>query len=167
MRLSPLKKHSWRANSVSSLNAAGTGLGYTSYMPDSIFTKIIRGDIPCYKIYENEQVIAFLDINPILPGHTLVVPKIQIDYVDELPDEQYAALMRAVKIISTHLRQVLQMPRTVELVMGYDVPHAHVHLIPSISGSQFYTAMAQRVSAADTMQPNHQDLVAIAQKLAF
>lgn len=98
-------------------------------MEDSIFTKIIKGEIPCYKIYENDKVIAFLDIQPETEGHTLVIPKKQIDKIYDLPDEDYEALMKAVKLVSKHMEEVLG-DRVVWKVMGTEVPHAHVHVMP-------------------------------------
>ena len=95
----------------------------------SIFTKIINGEIPCYKIYEDDKTFAFLDINPETPGHTLVIPKNEVDKIYELPDEDYQALMGTVKKLSAHMEKVLG-ARTLWKVIGTDVPHAHVHLLP-------------------------------------
>ena len=95
----------------------------------SIFTKIINGEIPCYKIYEDEKTMAFLDINPETNGHTLVVPKIEVDRIYDLEPEDFDALMHAVKKLSSHMEKVLK-KRIVWKVVGTDVPHAHVHLMP-------------------------------------
>lgn len=95
----------------------------------SIFTKIINGEAPCYKIYEDEKTFAFLDIHPETKGHVLVVPKVEIDKIYELPDEDYQALMQTVKKLSRHMEKVLG-KRTLWKVVGTDVPHAHVHLTP-------------------------------------
>ncbi len=95
----------------------------------SVFTKIINGEIPCYKIYEDDKTFAFLDINPETKGHTLVVPKNEVDKVYELPDEDYRALMDTVKKLSANMEKVLG-TRTLWKVIGTDVPHAHVHLLP-------------------------------------
>lgn len=95
----------------------------------SIFTKIIQGEIPCYKIYEDEKTFAFLDIHPETKGHTLVIPKNEVDKIYELPDEDYEALMKTVKKLSKHMEKVLG-TRTLWKVVGTDVPHAHVHLLP-------------------------------------
>lgn len=95
----------------------------------SIFSKIIGGEIPSYKIYEDDKTYAFLDINPETKGHTLVVPKLEVDKIYELPDEDYEALMRTVKKLSIHMEKVLG-TRTLWKVIGTDVPHAHVHLLP-------------------------------------
>ena len=98
-------------------------------MEDSVFTKIIKGEIPCYKIYEDEKTFAFLDIHPETAGHTLVIPKLQCDKIYELPDEDYKALLDTVKKLSIHMEKVLGV-RTLWKVIGTDVPHAHVHLMP-------------------------------------
>lgn len=95
----------------------------------SIFTKIINGEIPSYKIYEDEKTLAFLDINPETKGHVLVVPKLEVDKIYDLPDEDFDALMHTVKKLSTHMEKVLE-KRILWKVIGTDVPHAHVHLLP-------------------------------------
>lgn len=95
----------------------------------SVFTKIINSEIPCYKIYEDDKTFAFLDINPETKGHTLVVPKNEVDKIYELPDEDYRALMETVKKLSINMEKVLG-TRTLWKVIGTDVPHAHVHLLP-------------------------------------
>ena len=95
----------------------------------SIFTKIIQGEIPCYKIYEDDKTFAFLDIHPESKGHVLVIPKLEVDKIYSLPDEDYQALMATVKKLSQHMETVLG-ARTLWKVVGTDVPHAHVHLMP-------------------------------------
>ena len=95
----------------------------------SIFTKIIQGEIPCYKIYEDDKTFAFLDIHPESKGHVLVIPKNEVDKIYDLPDEDYQALMNTVKKLSQHMEKVLG-ARTLWKVVGTDVPHAHVHLMP-------------------------------------
>ena len=95
----------------------------------SIFTQIINGEIPCYKIYEDDKTFAFLDIHPETPGHTLVIPKNEVDKLYELPDEDYIALMETAKKLSQHMEKTLG-ARTLWKVIGTDVPHAHIHLIP-------------------------------------
>ena len=95
----------------------------------SIFTKIIQGEIPCYKIYEDDKTFAFLDIHPESKGHVLVIPKNEVDKIYDLPDEDYQALMATVKKLSQHMEKVLG-KRTLWKVVGTDVPHAHVHLMP-------------------------------------
>ena len=95
----------------------------------SIFTKIISGEIPCYKIYEDDKTIAFLDIHPETKGHTLVIPKNEVDKIYDLPDEDYRALMDTAKKLSKNMEKVLG-ARTLWKVVGTDVPHAHIHLMP-------------------------------------
>jgi histidine triad (HIT) family protein len=95
----------------------------------SIFTKIIRGEVPSYKIYEDDKTYAFLDIHPESRGHVLVVPKVEVDRVYDLPDEDYEALMWAVKRLARRMEDVLK-SRVLLKVIGTDVPHAHVHLVP-------------------------------------
>ena len=96
---------------------------------ESVFTKIIKGEIPSYKIYEDEKALAFLDIHPETYGHVLVVPKLQVDKIYELPEPEYQALMKAVYRVSAHMEKVLN-KRIIWKVIGVDVPHAHVHLMP-------------------------------------
>ena len=98
-------------------------------MEPSVFTKIINGEIPCYKIYEDDKTFAFLDIHPETKGHTLVIPKHQVDKIYNLDDDDYTALMRTVKKLSKHMEEQLG-TRILWKVVGTDVPHAHVHLMP-------------------------------------
>lgn len=95
----------------------------------SIFMRIIGGEIPSYKVYEDDKTYAFLDIHPDTKGHVLVVPKVEVDRVYDLADEDYAALMATVKKLARHMEDVLG-ARTLIKVIGTDVPHAHVHLVP-------------------------------------
>ncbi|HUC96475.1 MAG TPA: HIT family protein [Candidatus Saccharimonadales bacterium] len=101
----------------------------------SIFTRIINGEIPAYKIYEDDRIIAFLNIHPLNPGHTLVVPKIQVDHIWDLSDDEYMYLWEAVKKIGNHIREVIGSPRVGVVVEGFGVPHVHVHLIPIYHGN--------------------------------
>lgn len=96
----------------------------------TVFTKIIRGEIPCHKIAEDDAHIAFLDINPIAEGHTLIVPKQETDYLFDLPDDLLASSMLFAKKISRALDQTLSPLRTGIIVEGLEVPHAHIHLVP-------------------------------------
>ncbi len=95
----------------------------------SVFAKIVAGEIPCYKIYEDDKTLAFLDIAPETPGHTLVIPKVEVDKVYELSDEDYQALWDTVRKVAQRMEKVLG-ARTLMKVIGTDVPHAHVHLLP-------------------------------------
>jgi len=96
----------------------------------SIFTKIINGEIPCYKIVEDENFFAFLDINPNAKGHTLCVPKKEVDKLFELEDDLYLGLMQFSKKIAVALEKTIPCNRIGMTVIGLEVPHAHVHLIP-------------------------------------
>lgn len=130
-------------------------------MQDSIFTKIIKGEIPCHKVYEDEKTFAFLDINPMQPGHTLVVPKSQVEFVWDLGSEDYAAVTDTVKKVAQRLRETMGAPYVGELIVGTDVPHAHVHLIPFSESAQLRT-----VPDPNT-EPDHAALAEIAKKLTF
>lgn len=96
----------------------------------TIFTKIVNGDIPCYKIAENDDFFAFLDINPLSKGHTLVIPKREIDYIFDMDDEEYAAMMLFAKKVAHAIEKSVECKRVGVAVIGLEVPHAHVHLIP-------------------------------------
>lgn len=96
----------------------------------TIFTKIIRGDIPSYKIAENDQFYAFLDINPLSKGHTLVIPKREVDYIFGLEDEELAAMHVFAKHVAKAIEKAIPCKRIGVAVMGLEVPHAHIHLIP-------------------------------------
>lgn len=128
---------------------------------ETLFTKIIKGEIPSHKVYEGDKVFAFLDIHPKQPGHTLVVPKNPVQFVWDLPDEDYTALMAAVKQIGQKLREVMGKPYVGEQIMGTDVPHTHVHLFPFATPEEFYTHPDMEA------EPDHQALAEIARKLAF
>lgn len=102
----------------------------------SIFTKIIRGELPCYKVAENESHIAFLDINPVAEGHTLVIPKKEIDYLFDLPDPLLADTMLFAKKVALAIDNALGPVRTGVVLDGREVPHAHIHLVPIYSDTQ-------------------------------
>lgn len=128
-------------------------------MEDSIFTKIIKGEVPCHKVYENDYTIAFLDIHPIQPGHTLVVPKVQIDHIDDLDDEYYQAVWDTVKHIAKAQKKSFQKNRIGLKVEGIDVPHAHVHVFP------FSTSQEFRNNPDMNTDPNHDALALNAEKI--
>ncbi|WP_071134091.1 HIT family protein [Millionella massiliensis] len=100
----------------------------------TIFTKIINGEIPSYKIAEDEHFYAFLDINPLAEGHTLVVPKREVDYIFDLNDEELAGMMAFAKKVAAHIRAAVPCKRIGMAVIGLDVPHAHIHLVPISEG---------------------------------
>ncbi|HXH26659.1 MAG TPA: HIT family protein [Candidatus Acidoferrum sp.] len=131
-------------------------------MQPSIFTKIINGQIPCHKVYEDDKTFAFLDIHPARPGHTLIVPKLQVDRLEMLPDEDYVALMAAVKKAMQRVAEVFGSEyRACLKLEGFDVPHAHVHVIPCRDAGDFWTR--QNMDAP----PDHEALSAMAEKLFF
>lgn len=96
----------------------------------TIFSRIIAGEIPCYKVAENEKFFAFLDINPLVKGHTLVVPKQEVDYIFDLSDEDLAAMHVFAKKIARAIEKAFSCKKVGEAVIGLEVPHAHIHLIP-------------------------------------
>jgi histidine triad (HIT) family protein len=96
----------------------------------TVFTKIIKGEIPCYKIAENEDYFAFLDINPLRAGHTLVVPKRETDYVFDLEDVYLAGMIIFSKKIAVAIKSVIPCNRIGVAILGLEVPHAHIHLVP-------------------------------------
>ena len=96
----------------------------------TIFSRIIAGEIPSYKVAENEQFYAFLDINPLVKGHTLVVPKREVDYIFDLEDDELAAMHVFAKSVALAIQQAFPCKKVGEAVIGLEVPHAHIHLIP-------------------------------------
>jgi histidine triad (HIT) family protein len=96
----------------------------------TIFTKIIKGEIPCYKIAENEQFLAFLDINPLTKGHALVIPKVEIDYIFDLKDEMLTEMIVFAKKVALQVEKAIPCRRMGVAVIGLEVPHAHIHLVP-------------------------------------
>jgi histidine triad (HIT) family protein len=105
----------------------------------SIFTKIINGEIPCHKIAENDDFLAFLDVFPLVKGHVLVVPKKEIDYIFDLEDKTLADLMIFAKSIAPAIKKAIPCKRLGVSVIGLEVPHAHVHLLPmnSVNDTNF------------------------------
>ena len=96
----------------------------------SIFSKIINGEIPCYKIAENDRFFAFLDINPLSKGHTLVVPKHETDYIFNIDDEELGQMMVFAKQVAQAIEKAIPCKRIGVAVIGLEVPHAHIHLVP-------------------------------------
>lgn len=96
----------------------------------SIFSRIIAGEIPCYKVAEDDKYFAFLDINPVTKGHTLVVPKHEVNYLFNLDNDEYAGLMLFAKKVAKAIGQTIECKRVAVAVLGLEVPHAHIHLIP-------------------------------------
>ena len=96
----------------------------------TIFSKIIAGEIPAYKVAESNQFLAFLDVNPLAEGHVLVIPKVEVDYIFALDDETYIGLQLFAKIVAEGLKQAIPCKKVGVAVIGLEVPHAHIHLIP-------------------------------------
>lgn len=96
----------------------------------TIFSRIVQGEIPCYKIYEDADHLAFLDINPLAKGHTLVIPKKEVDYIFDLTSEELAALHVVSQKVAKGIQKVIPCTRIGVTVIGLEVPHAHIHLIP-------------------------------------
>jgi histidine triad (HIT) family protein len=96
----------------------------------SIFTRIVLGEIPCYKVAEDENYLAFLDINPLSPGHTLVIPKREVNYIFDLDDQTHAGLWNFARRVGRAIEKVVPCLRIGITVIGLEVPHAHIHLIP-------------------------------------
>ena len=136
-------------------------MAYNVLMQDSIFTKIIKGEIPCHKVYEDDQVIAFLDIHPINEGHTLVIPKQQIDHIWDVPNELYHHLWDVAKKLQVRIKDVTHAERIGIVVEGYGVPHAHIHLIPLLRPDDIKKHQDLSV------EPDHNALAGMATKLAI
>lgn len=96
----------------------------------TIFSKIVKGEIPSYKVAEDEKFYAFLDINPIVKGHTLVIPKREVDYIFDLEDDEIAAMQVFTKRVATAIKKAFPCIKVGQAVLGLEVPHAHIHLIP-------------------------------------
>ncbi len=131
-------------------------------MQDSIFTKIVAGEIPCHKIYEDEATLAFLDIFPKNEGHTLVIPKVNpTEFIWDLDDETYISVMETARKVARRLREVLPYLYVHEAIVGTDVPYAHIHLVPFTTTDQLH------VPERDSLEPDHEALSSLAKKLSF
>ena len=119
----------------------------------TLFSKIVAGEIPCHKIAENDQFFAFLDINPLAEGHTLVIPKQEVDYIFDLDDNTLATMMLFAKEVAKMIEQAIPCKRIGLTVIGLEVPHAHIHLIPinkesdMFFGQQKLSVTAERLAA--------------------
>ncbi len=123
----------------------------------TLFTKIINGEIPAHKIHEDDRFLAFLDIRPINPGHTLVIPKQEIDYFFDLDDEQLGAIMVFSKPIAKAIEKSVTCKRIGMIVAGLEVPHAHLHLVP-ITGEG-------DINFAHARPADQEELTALAKKI--
>lgn len=131
-------------------------------MEDSVFTKIIKGDIPSHKVYEDEKTMAIMDIHPIQPGHVLVFTKIQVEDFFELPDQDHQAFAETIKKVAARLKAIYPEKKRIGVqIEGLDVPHVHAKIFPIDSGADFHHIPDQDA------EPNHAALAEIAKKLAF
>lgn len=124
----------------------------------TIFSKIVSGDIPAHKVAETDHYLAFLDINPLKMGHVLVIPKTEVDYIFDLEDENYSGLMIFAKVVAKAIKNVVPCERIGVAVVGLEVPHAHIHLIPinQISDMDF---------GKQKLKPSEQELSEMALKI--
>jgi histidine triad (HIT) family protein len=115
----------------------------------TIFTRIIQGEIPCHRVAEDERFLAFLDIRPVATGHTLVVPKREVNELFDLDDETMGGLWVFAKAVAAALKRVVPCARVGVMVAGLEVPHAHVHLVPFTTMNELHFANAKPAAAAD------------------
>lgn len=131
----------------------------------SIFSRIVRGELPAYKVGETENYLAFLDIQPLAEGHTLVIPKKEVDDLFSLDEETYTGLMLFTKLVAQAIQKAIPCPRVGMAVVGFEVPHAHIHLVPlhSMSDLSFEKPRLQLSEERFTQiaQAIHQALLAI------
>lgn len=125
----------------------------------TIFSKIIAGEVPCYKVAESEKFLAFLDIMPLRKGHVLVIPKIEIDYIFDLDDDLLGEMMVFAKNISIKIKKVVSCKKIGVTVIGLEVPHAHIHLIP-------INVMNDMNFANEKISLNEEELIEIAKLIA-
>jgi len=123
----------------------------------TLFTRIIKGEIPCHKLYEDDRYLAFLDIRPINPGHALVIPKEEIDYIFDIEDDLLGGLMVVAKKVAAAVRAEADCKRVGVMVAGLEVPHAHIHLVP-IRG-------VLDLNFANAKEAAPEDLAAMAEKI--
>lgn len=131
-------------------------------MEDCIFCKIVKGEIPSHRVYEDEMILAFLDIHPLQPGHTLVIPKVHNSHFEQLPDEHYSEMMLIVKRLAAIQKDAFNKARACIRIEGFDVPHAHVHVYPAESPEEFYGDKNR-----GDQEPDHDSLAKMAKKLHF
>ena len=110
----------------------------------SIFSKIAAGEIPSYKCAENDQFYAFLDINPLVKGHTLVIPRSEVDYIFDMEDDEIAAFQVFAKQVAIAIKKAFPCKKVAEVVLGLEVPHAHIHLIPMQSEGDDFNRRGER-----------------------
>lgn len=122
-------------------------------MQDSVFTKIIKGQIPCHKVYEDDKVLAMVDIHPIQPGMVVVVPKVQVNHFFDLEEADYLALMQAVKRVAKRMKQAYSDKARIGVIIeGFEAPHAHVKLFPIDSGDELRAMPEETTMLGDEAQ---------------
>ena len=129
----------------------------------SIFSKIIAGEIPSYKLAENDRFFAFLDIYPVAKGHTLVIPKIEVDKIFDVPDDYLAEILIFAKPIAKAIEKVTQCNRVNILTVGLDVPHAHIHLLPTNSSGDVNIQQLKKKFSAEEFVTIQQQIIAAMQ----
>ena len=125
----------------------------------SIFQKIISGEIPAHKVLENDQYLAFLDVSPLVMGHVLVIPKVAVDYIFEVEDAEYAGLWLFAKRVSSAVKAAFPCKKVGIAVVGLEVPHAHIHLVP-------INEVGDMNFSREKMKPSQEELAAAAQKIS-
>lgn len=131
------------------------------HIQPSVFTKIIRGELPSFMVFQDEQTVAFLPLHMSGKGHVLVVPKLQIDHFQDLDDNTYHAVMSTVKKVAQRMKEVLQTQRIGVKIVGLDVPHVHVHIIALDTLDDYNN------SPDESGEPDHTALAAMADRLKF
>ncbi len=124
----------------------------------SIFTKIVNGEIPCHKIAENDKFLAFLDVFPLVHGHVLVIPKVEIDYIFDIADADLAEMMVFSKSVAKAIKEAVPCKRIGVAVIGLEVPHAHIHLVPLNSVGDINFTQPK-------LKPSSEELSAVANKI--
>ncbi len=124
----------------------------------TLFSKIAAGEIPCHKIAENDKFLAFLDIMPLVMGHVLVIPKTEVDYIFDIEDDKLAEMMVFAKSVAVNLKKKIVCKRIGVAVIGLEVPHAHIHLVPMNDAGDLNFTRAK-------LNPTPEELAAIAQKI--
>ncbi len=125
----------------------------------TLFTKIIQGELPCHKVWEDDKHFAFLDIRPAQPGHTLVIPKREVSYLFDLSEEEHGELWTAAHKVATNMKAQLGCERVCVTVIGWEVPHVHIHLIPTNSLGE--------VGMPPSVQVSPEEMLALKEQLSF
>ena len=130
---------------------------------DCIFCKIVAGEVPAHKVYEDDSVLAFLDLHPLNPGHALVIPKQHTEEFQDMGGPLFEHVMLVVQVVTRAIKKATNPKRVGLMVLGFDVSHAHVHVVPLNERNDM---SSERMEAAQTSEPNHDELAKIAKQLA-